>query len=33
MPMGPMRLLDEVGMDVTLHVAQTLAASFGDQSL
>ncbi len=31
MPMGPMRLLDEVGMDVTLHVAQTLAASFGDR--
>ena len=29
MPMGPMRLLDEVGLDVALHVAQTLAASFG----
>ena len=29
MPMGPMRLLDEVGLDVALHVARTLAASFG----
>jgi 3-hydroxyacyl-CoA dehydrogenase/enoyl-CoA hydratase/3-hydroxybutyryl-CoA epimerase len=28
MPMGPMRLMDEVGLDVSLHVAQTLAASF-----
>jgi 3-hydroxyacyl-CoA dehydrogenase/enoyl-CoA hydratase/3-hydroxybutyryl-CoA epimerase len=27
--MGPMRLLDEVGLDVSLHVAQTLASSFG----
>ena len=31
MPMGPMRLLDEVGLDVALHVAQTLAASFGER--
>jgi 3-hydroxyacyl-CoA dehydrogenase/enoyl-CoA hydratase/3-hydroxybutyryl-CoA epimerase len=31
MPMGPMRLLDEVGLDVSLHVAQTLAAIFGDR--
>ena len=31
MPMGPMRLMDEVGVDVALHVAQTLAASFGDR--
>jgi 3-hydroxyacyl-CoA dehydrogenase/enoyl-CoA hydratase/3-hydroxybutyryl-CoA epimerase len=28
MPMGPLRLLDEVGLDVALHVAQTLASSF-----
>jgi 3-hydroxyacyl-CoA dehydrogenase/enoyl-CoA hydratase/3-hydroxybutyryl-CoA epimerase len=28
MPMGPMRLLDEVGLDVSLHVAETLAAHF-----
>jgi 3-hydroxyacyl-CoA dehydrogenase/enoyl-CoA hydratase/3-hydroxybutyryl-CoA epimerase len=28
MPMGPLRLLDEVGLDVSLHVAATLAASF-----
>jgi len=31
MPMGPMRLLDEVGTDVSLHVAETLAAAFGDR--
>ena len=27
--MGPMRLIDEVGVDVAMHVAKTLAASFG----
>ncbi|HLZ53955.1 MAG TPA: 3-hydroxyacyl-CoA dehydrogenase NAD-binding domain-containing protein, partial [Verrucomicrobiae bacterium] len=31
MPMGPMRLLDEVGVDVARHVAQTLAAGFRDR--
>jgi 3-hydroxyacyl-CoA dehydrogenase/enoyl-CoA hydratase/3-hydroxybutyryl-CoA epimerase len=31
MPMGPVRLLDEVGIDVSLHVAQTLAAHYGDR--
>lgn len=31
MPMGPMRLLDEVGLDVAGHVARTLAASFRDR--
>src|SRR5437867_4454143 len=31
MPMGPMRLLDEVGIDVALHVAQTLSASFPER--
>lgn len=31
MPMGPLRLLDEVGLDVSLHVAETLAAHFGDR--
>jgi len=31
MPMGPMRLLDEVGVDVALHVAQTLAAKLSDR--
>jgi 3-hydroxyacyl-CoA dehydrogenase / enoyl-CoA hydratase / 3-hydroxybutyryl-CoA epimerase len=31
MPMGPMRLLDEVGLDVALHVAETLAVHFGDR--
>jgi 3-hydroxyacyl-CoA dehydrogenase/enoyl-CoA hydratase/3-hydroxybutyryl-CoA epimerase len=33
MPMGPMRLLDEVGIDVALHVAQTIAANYGDRML
>ena len=28
MPMGPLRLVDEVGLDVALHVATTLAGSF-----
>jgi 3-hydroxyacyl-CoA dehydrogenase/enoyl-CoA hydratase/3-hydroxybutyryl-CoA epimerase len=31
MPMGPMRLLDEVGLDVALHVAGTLAAAFSER--
>ena len=31
MPMGPMRLLDEVGIDVALHVAQTIAAHYGER--
>lgn len=31
MPMGPLRLLDEVGTDVALHVAKTLAGTFGDR--
>lgn len=31
MPMGPLRLLDEVGLDVAQHVAQTLAAAFPDR--
>jgi 3-hydroxyacyl-CoA dehydrogenase/enoyl-CoA hydratase/3-hydroxybutyryl-CoA epimerase len=31
MPMGPMRLLDEVGVDVALHVANTLTAAFADR--
>jgi 3-hydroxyacyl-CoA dehydrogenase / enoyl-CoA hydratase / 3-hydroxybutyryl-CoA epimerase len=31
MPMGPLRLLDEVGFDVALHVEKTLRAAFGNQ--
>ena len=31
MPMGPMRLLDEVGIDVADHVAQFFGSSFGDR--
>jgi 3-hydroxyacyl-CoA dehydrogenase/enoyl-CoA hydratase/3-hydroxybutyryl-CoA epimerase len=32
MPMGPLRVLDEVGLDVALHVARTLEAAFPRQS-
>lgn len=28
MPMGPLRLLDEIGLDVAAHVGRTLAAAF-----
>lgn len=31
MPMGPLRLLDEVGLDVAMHVAKTLAEAFPDR--
>ncbi len=31
MPMGPLRLLDEVGLDVAVHVARTLAKAFPDR--
>ena len=31
MPMGPLRLLDEVGLDVASHVAHTLAKAFPDR--
>jgi 3-hydroxyacyl-CoA dehydrogenase/enoyl-CoA hydratase/3-hydroxybutyryl-CoA epimerase len=31
MPMGPLRLLDEVGLDVAVHVAKTLAAAFPER--
>src|SRR5258708_5936175 len=31
MPMGPMCLLDEVGIDVALHVARSLAAIYPDR--
>jgi 3-hydroxyacyl-CoA dehydrogenase/enoyl-CoA hydratase/3-hydroxybutyryl-CoA epimerase len=31
MPMGPLRLIDEVGVDVSLHVAHTLAGQFPDR--
>jgi len=31
MPMGPLRLLDEVGFDVALHVEKTLRAAYGDR--
>jgi len=30
MPMGPLRLLDEVGLDVAAHVVNTLAKKFGE---
>ncbi len=31
MPMGPLRLLDEVGLDVAIHVARTLAEAYPDR--
>jgi 3-hydroxyacyl-CoA dehydrogenase/enoyl-CoA hydratase/3-hydroxybutyryl-CoA epimerase len=31
MPMGPMRLLDEIGLDVAVHVARTLASAFPER--
>jgi 3-hydroxyacyl-CoA dehydrogenase/enoyl-CoA hydratase/3-hydroxybutyryl-CoA epimerase len=31
MPMGPLRLLDEVGLDVSAHVARTLAEAYPDR--
>ena len=31
MPMGPIRLLDEVGLDVALHVGETMTTAFGDR--
>jgi 3-hydroxyacyl-CoA dehydrogenase/enoyl-CoA hydratase/3-hydroxybutyryl-CoA epimerase len=31
MPMGPLRLLDEVGLDVAIHVARTLAAAYPER--
>jgi len=31
MPMGPIRLLDEIGLDVALHVAETMSGAFGER--
>jgi 3-hydroxyacyl-CoA dehydrogenase/enoyl-CoA hydratase/3-hydroxybutyryl-CoA epimerase len=31
MPMGPLRLLDEIGLDVARHAAATLHAAFGER--
>lgn len=31
MPMGPLRLLDEIGLDVSLHVAKTLSEAFPER--
>ncbi len=31
MPMGPLRLLDEIGLDVAGHVASTMTAAFGER--
>lgn len=31
MPMGPLRLIDEVGIDVAEHVGDTLVAAYGDR--
>ena len=29
MPMGPLRLIDEIGVDITVDIADTLARAFG----
>ena len=31
MPMGPFRLIDEIGLDVTVNIARSLAASFDER--
>ncbi len=31
MPMGPIRLLDEVGLDVAMHVAEIMVAGYGER--
>jgi 3-hydroxyacyl-CoA dehydrogenase/enoyl-CoA hydratase/3-hydroxybutyryl-CoA epimerase len=31
MPMGPLELLDQVGLDVVMHIAQTIQPVFGDR--
>lgn len=31
MPMGPLRLLDEIGLDVAAHVAKTMREAFGER--
>ncbi len=31
MPMGPLRLLDEIGLDVAAHVAATMGGAFGER--
>ena len=31
MPMGPIRLLDEVGLDVAAHVSKVMVAGYGDR--
>jgi 3-hydroxyacyl-CoA dehydrogenase/enoyl-CoA hydratase/3-hydroxybutyryl-CoA epimerase len=31
MPMGPLRLLDEIGLDVAVHVSDTMVEAFGDR--
>lgn len=30
MPMGPLRLLDEIGLDVAVHVSQIMVAAYGE---
>ena len=31
MPMGPLRLLDEIGLDVAMHVARTMEEAYGER--
>ena len=32
MPMGPLRLIDEIGLDITVDIAETLAGPLGDRA-
>src|SRR5262249_27052571 len=32
MPMGPLRLIDEIGIDITIDIAVTLETAFGDRA-
>jgi len=32
MPMGPLRLMDEIGIDITVDIAETLAGSLGNRA-
>ena len=32
MPMGPLRLIDEIGIDITIDIAATLEKAFGERA-
>ncbi len=31
MPMGPLRLIDEIGVDITVDIATTLEKAYGER--